>query len=185
MLLTDGESNVHDIDEDTAIDDAVKAGVKVYTIGAGTTGVAPIRIDRGDGTSELMQTQVSIDEALLRKIADRTHGQYFRATDNAAFLAKQDAAVAAVKRGDYLTVALAATALFPEDFRHILAVAEEAGRLNEVLRQQAEHYHEESDRRLRALTKAMVVGVSVLVGGLVVFCIFRIFSTYVDMLNQF
>ena len=41
-LLTDGESNVHDIDEDTAIEDAKKAGVKVYTIGAGTNGVAPI-----------------------------------------------------------------------------------------------------------------------------------------------
>jgi Ca-activated chloride channel family protein len=87
ILLTDGESNVHDIDEDTAIDDAVKAGVKVYTIGAGTKGVAPIRIDRGDGHTQLMQTEVSIDEALLRKIADRTHGQYFRATDHASLAA--------------------------------------------------------------------------------------------------
>ncbi|HEU4729922.1 MAG TPA: VWA domain-containing protein [Kofleriaceae bacterium] len=86
ILLTDGESNVHDIDEDTAIDDAVKAGVKVYTIGAGTTGVAPIRIPRGDGTSELRQMEVSIDEGLLRKIADRTHGQYFRATDHAGLV---------------------------------------------------------------------------------------------------
>jgi Ca-activated chloride channel family protein len=84
ILLTDGESNVHDIDEDTAIDDAVKAGVKVYTIGAGTTGVAPIRIDRGDGQTQLMQMSVSIDETLLRKIADKTGGQYFRATDNAS-----------------------------------------------------------------------------------------------------
>jgi len=84
ILLTDGESNVHDIDEDTAIDDAVKAGVKVYTIGAGTTGVAPIRIDRGDGRSELMQIAVSIDETLLRRIADKTGGHYFRATDNAS-----------------------------------------------------------------------------------------------------
>lgn len=84
ILLTDGESNVHDIDEDTAIDDAVKAGIKVYTIGAGTTGVAPIRLDRGDGRSELMQIAVSIDETLLRRIADKTGGQYFRATDNAS-----------------------------------------------------------------------------------------------------
>lgn len=83
ILLTDGESNVHDIDEDAAIDDAVKAGVKVYTIGAGTTGVAPVRVDRGDGRSELMQMSVSIDEATLRRIAERTGGQYFRATDNA------------------------------------------------------------------------------------------------------
>lgn len=84
ILLTDGESNVHDIDEDTAIDDAVKAGVKVYTIGAGTNGIAPIRVPRGDGSSDLMQVQVSIDETTLRKIADRTGGQYFRATDNAS-----------------------------------------------------------------------------------------------------
>ena len=84
ILLTDGESNVHDIDEDTAIDDAVKAGIKVYTIGAGTNGVAPIRVDVGDGETRLMQTQVSIDETTLRKIADKTGGQYFRATDNAS-----------------------------------------------------------------------------------------------------
>jgi Ca-activated chloride channel family protein len=86
ILLTDGESNVHDIDEDTAIDDAVKAGIKVYTIGAGTTGVAPIRISRPDGSSQLVQAEVSIDETLLRKIADKTHGQYFRATDNASLV---------------------------------------------------------------------------------------------------
>jgi Ca-activated chloride channel homolog len=84
ILLTDGESNVHDIDEDTAIDDAVKAGVKVYTIGAGTNGIAPIRVQRADGSSDLMQMQVSIDETTLRKIADKTGGQYFRATDNAS-----------------------------------------------------------------------------------------------------
>jgi Ca-activated chloride channel family protein len=82
ILLTDGESNVHDIDEDTAIDDAAKAGIKVYTIGAGSAGVAPICVDRGDGRSQLMQMAVSIDEGLLRKIADKTGGQYFRATDS-------------------------------------------------------------------------------------------------------
>jgi Ca-activated chloride channel family protein len=78
ILLTDGESNVHEIDEDTAIADAVQAGVKVYTIGAGTTGIAPIRTEDGD----LMQIRVSIDETTLRKIADKTGGRYFRATDN-------------------------------------------------------------------------------------------------------
>jgi Ca-activated chloride channel family protein len=91
ILLTDGESNIHDIDEDTAIDDAVKAGVKVYTIGAGTTGVAPIRIPLRDGSSELRQMRVSIDESLLRKIADRTHGQYFRATDHSGLVKIYDA----------------------------------------------------------------------------------------------
>jgi Ca-activated chloride channel family protein len=84
VLLTDGESNVHDIDEETAIDDAIEANIKVYTIGAGTTGVAPVRIDYGDGRSELRQMQVSIDETMLRRIAERTGGTYFRATDNAS-----------------------------------------------------------------------------------------------------
>ncbi len=84
VLLTDGESNVHDIDEDTAIDDAMKAGIKVYTIGAGTKGYAPICDDRGDGRMALLQMPVSIDEPLLRKIASKTGGQYFRATDGAS-----------------------------------------------------------------------------------------------------
>ncbi|MBA3501620.1 MAG: VWA domain-containing protein [Deltaproteobacteria bacterium] len=84
ILLTDGESNVHEIDEDTAIQDAIDAGIKVYTIGAGTQGIAPIRVPVGDGRTELMQTKVSIDEVTLRKIADKTGGQYFRATDNAS-----------------------------------------------------------------------------------------------------
>lgn len=84
ILLTDGESNVHEIDEDTAIDDAIKAGIKVYTIGAGTNGIAPIRVDIGGGRTELVQTQVSIDETTLRRIADKTGGKYFRATDHAS-----------------------------------------------------------------------------------------------------
>lgn len=84
ILLTDGETTVRDentIDEDAAIEQAIDAGVKVYTIGAGTKGVAPIRIDRGDGRTELRQVNVSIDEATLQKIATKTGGQYFRAQD--------------------------------------------------------------------------------------------------------
>lgn len=84
VLLTDGETTIRDentIDEDAAIEQAVEAGVKVYTVGAGTKGVAPIRIDRGDGRTELRQINVSIDEATLQKIASKTGGQYFRATN--------------------------------------------------------------------------------------------------------
>jgi Ca-activated chloride channel family protein len=84
ILLTDGKGNVHEISEDSAIDDAARAGIKVYTIGAGTNGSAPIRVDLGDGQTRLVHTQVAIDEATLRKIADRTGGQYFRATDHAS-----------------------------------------------------------------------------------------------------
>ena len=76
ILLTDGESNIHDIDEDTAIDDAVKAGVKVYTIGAGTKDRAPICMG-----NVLRRVNLGFDDGLLHKIADKTHGQYFRAED--------------------------------------------------------------------------------------------------------
>jgi type IV pilus assembly protein PilC len=109
----------------------------------------------------------------------------FRATDNTAFTAKQESAVTAVKRGDDLTAALGTTGLFPEDFCHILSVGEEAGRLNDVLRQQAEHYHEESDRRLRTLNVAVITTIGLVVGGFVVFLIFRIFSSYVGLIDQF
>jgi Ca-activated chloride channel family protein len=84
ILLTDGETTIRDdktIDEDAAIDDAIKAGVKVYTIGAGTTGIAPICTEQG---GDLVQTRVSIDDTTLRRIADKTGGQYFRATDHAS-----------------------------------------------------------------------------------------------------
>ncbi len=82
VLLTDGVSNIHDIEESAAIDDAIKHNVKVYTIGAGTNGDALIRMDRGDGRTQLMHMPVEIDEAMLRKIADKTGGRYFRATDH-------------------------------------------------------------------------------------------------------
>jgi Ca-activated chloride channel family protein len=87
VLLTDGESNVHDIDEDTAIDDAVKAHIKVYTIGAGTKGFAPICTDQLGDKGALVQMPVSIDEAMLHRIADKTGGKYFRATDSASLRA--------------------------------------------------------------------------------------------------
>lgn len=83
ILLTDGKSSVNDehtIDEDAAIDEAVKAKIKVYTIGAGTNGIAPIRVESG----ELRHTRVEIDETTLRRIAEKTGGQYFRATDHAS-----------------------------------------------------------------------------------------------------
>jgi Ca-activated chloride channel family protein len=59
--------------------------VKVYAIGAGTVGVAPVRVtDPDTGASQLVQVQVSIDEDLLRSIAESTGGKYFRADDAAA-----------------------------------------------------------------------------------------------------
>lgn len=91
ILLTDGEDNASQISPDEAAVLAREAGVKVYAIGAGTVGVAPVRItDPDTGASQLVQVQVSIDEDLLRAIAESTGGRYFRADDAAALDAIYD-----------------------------------------------------------------------------------------------
>ena len=80
ILLTDGVETAGVLPARSAIDVAREHGVKVYTIGAGTNGVAPIRVETEMGT-QLLQTEVEIDEALLQEIAEKTGGAYFRATD--------------------------------------------------------------------------------------------------------
>ena len=80
ILLTDGENTGGAIDPPTARELAKTYGIKVYTIGVGTTGFAPMPYQTPGGT--IMQNEkVNIDEKLLTEIATQTGGQYFRATD--------------------------------------------------------------------------------------------------------
>jgi Ca-activated chloride channel family protein len=81
ILLTDGVNNAGVEAPVGAAEWAKQNGVKVYTIGAGTNGMAPVRVDSPFGGTELVSTPVEIDEDLLTKIADTTGGRYFRATD--------------------------------------------------------------------------------------------------------
>ncbi|HVB03480.1 MAG TPA: VWA domain-containing protein [Chitinophagaceae bacterium] len=81
ILLTDGVNNTGLIDPLTALEIAKVYGIKIYTIGIGTNGVAPYPVQTPLGT-QLQDMQVQIDEPLLRKIAEETGGLYFRATDN-------------------------------------------------------------------------------------------------------
>ena len=81
ILLTDGVHNAGVESPSAAAELARSQGVKVYTIGAGTTGIAHMRV-RGRRGSTLRPVAVEIDEATLRDIAERTGGEYFRA-DNA------------------------------------------------------------------------------------------------------
>ncbi|MDB5201584.1 MAG: hypothetical protein JWQ27_993 [Ferruginibacter sp.] len=81
VLLTDGENNGGLIDPKTAKEIAKAYGVKVYTIGVGSDGMAP----QPENTPLGVVTQsikVSIDEKLLKEIASETGGEYFRAKDN-------------------------------------------------------------------------------------------------------
>jgi type II secretory pathway component PulF len=108
----------------------------------------------------------------------------FAATANAAFEERGAVAEEAVARGGSLNKALTRTRLFPEDCRHILAVAEESGRLDEVLRQQAEHYDEEAGRRLATLTQALNWGVWLLVAVVILVAVFRLFGSYVGQFDR-
>ncbi len=83
ILLTDGVNNSGFIDPNTASELAVEFGIKVYTIGVGSNGMAlsPIAMSPG-GRIQFGRVQVEIDEELLKDIATSTGGKYFRATDN-------------------------------------------------------------------------------------------------------
>ena len=83
ILLTDGVNNSGFIDPKMASDLAVEYGIKTYTIGLGTNGMAlsPIAI-RPNGQFQYGRVQVEIDEELLKEIAEATGGKYFRATNN-------------------------------------------------------------------------------------------------------
>ena len=81
ILLTDGENNGGLIDPNTAKEIAKSVGVRVYTVGVGTEGFAPIPVQTAGGVV-MQREKVSIDEKLLTQIANETGGKYFRAKDN-------------------------------------------------------------------------------------------------------
>ena len=83
ILMTDGVNNTGFIDPQTAAELAAEYGIKVYTVGIGTNGMAlsPYALNP-DGSIMYRMLQVEIDEPLMKKIAQVTNGRYFRATNN-------------------------------------------------------------------------------------------------------
>jgi Ca-activated chloride channel family protein len=81
ILLTDGQNNAGKISPVTAADAVAALGIKVYTIGAGTRGLAPYPAQDFFGNRIYRPVSVDIDEDTLKQIAEKTGGAYFRATD--------------------------------------------------------------------------------------------------------
>ena len=81
ILLTDGTNNKGDISPLTAAEIAKSFGIRVYTIGVGTNGMAPYPYPVGN-TVQYVSMPVEIDEKTLTEIAGTTDGNYFRATSN-------------------------------------------------------------------------------------------------------
>jgi Ca-activated chloride channel family protein len=85
ILITDGENNAGSVSPLTAAEIAQLYGIRVYTIGVGTRGVAYSPVYRyPNGQFAFDYAEVRIDEALLKQISSMTGGQYFRATNNEA-----------------------------------------------------------------------------------------------------
>lgn len=91
ILMTDGVNNAGFIEPETASDIAKEYGIKVYTVGIGTNGMADFPYAYGpNGTFLFRKMPVEIDETLLKNIASKTGGQYFRATSNSKLKAIYD-----------------------------------------------------------------------------------------------
>ncbi len=126
ILLTDGENNRGFIDPVSAAEIARVFGLRVYTIGVGTIGMAPYPVQTPFGM-QYQQMEVRIDEPLMQQIAEMTNGKYFRAT-NAGKLrdiyreidqlekSKVDVTEFRKKKEEFLPFVLAALLLLLADF---------------------------------------------------------------------
>ncbi len=81
ILLTDGMNNAGTVPPLVAAEAAETLSIKVYTIGAGTRGEAPMEMTDGFGRKRLVRVKVDIDDETLGQVAEMTGGRYFRATD--------------------------------------------------------------------------------------------------------
>jgi Ca-activated chloride channel family protein len=87
VLLTDGRNNRGEVGPVTAARLAEALGVRVYTIGAGSRGTAPVPVDDPFRGRVYANMRVDIDEETLREVASLTGGRYFRATDTESLAA--------------------------------------------------------------------------------------------------
>jgi Ca-activated chloride channel family protein len=81
ILLTDGMNNTGKISPIAAAEAAKAMGVKIYTIGVGVRGMAPILVKDSAGNSHLIMDKVDVDEKTLQIVASETGGNFYRATD--------------------------------------------------------------------------------------------------------
>ena len=85
VLLSDGDNNAGRVNPDTAAEAVRVLGLKVYTIGVGTNGIAPYPVGKDPFTGETRyeNVQVEYDEKTLREVARIANGQFFRADSSA------------------------------------------------------------------------------------------------------
>jgi type IV pilus assembly protein PilC len=106
------------------------------------------------------------------------------ATGNAAYTARVESVLDALEEGDELGVALARARVFAEDFLNMLVIAEQGGKVPEMMAHQAKYYAEEAGRRLTTLTRVCSFGVWLLYAVFMAFAIFTIAGVYFSALPK-
>ena len=106
-----------------------------------------------------------------------------RATSNGAFIAATPDIWRAVQEGEFLGEALAATQLFPEDYIHMVQVAEDSGTVPEALARMSPQFEDQARRSLSMLATTLGWGVWGLVAAFIIFFIFRLAFFYIGMID--
>ncbi|HEX4143022.1 MAG TPA: type II secretion system F family protein [Pirellulales bacterium] len=107
-----------------------------------------------------------------------------RSTHTARFVEQIDPIWRSIRGGRELNEAMSETGVFPRRIVDAIAVGERSGRLSETMELLSEQYQDEARAALTVLTRLAGVGVWLLVSGLIIFLIFRIFSQYLGVLNN-
>jgi type IV pilus assembly protein PilC len=105
-------------------------------------------------------------------------------TGNARYIDAVPAVDRVIARGDTIEEAFRSSGVFPGEFLDAVHVGEQSGRLVESLAVLSRQYHERADAAMRVLTMAAGFAVWMLIAGVIILVIFRIFSSYVGMLND-
>ncbi|HEY3666603.1 MAG TPA: VWA domain-containing protein [Polyangiaceae bacterium] len=112
VLLTDGQNNAGKISPDAAAEAAKALGVKVYTIGIGSSGEALVPFTNERGQEQLVKAQVDVDEPSMKHVAELTGGAFYRATDTQSL----HDVYAAIDRAEKTTHTLKAFTTHDEQF---------------------------------------------------------------------
>ncbi|MCH7685738.1 MAG: type II secretion system F family protein [Planctomycetes bacterium] len=121
------------------------------------------------------QSGMSMDKSLTASLRATTNGAFIAATSNICRI---------VNQGDDLSTALAASQLFPKDFIHMVRVGENSGTAPEALHRLSPQFEDQARRSMAVLAAALGWGVWVAVAAFIIFLIFRVVLSYVNMLDD-
>jgi type IV pilus assembly protein PilC len=107
-----------------------------------------------------------------------------RATGNDYYIRRGDEIVASIVAGQSIAESFGRTGIFPESFVDAISVGEESGEIVETLGRLSRHYQEDAAGAMKTLSVVAGVAVWMLVAGMIIFMIFRIFGFYVGVLKE-